>query len=157
MIFVGNIGWEYEEMIDKMELRPNVCTIGYQQHQDSLGFVLGADLLLLILTSDPREAQISPAKLYEYMAARKPILAVAPEGVTANLVRQMGLGCVVSAESPDEIAKAIMALYEKYSIGELMVSDDIDLEPFERRSLTNKLSKVFDSLIGQQESFEGRV
>ena len=150
LVFAGNVGKKYEELIDKIGLRSHVYTMGYLQHKDSLSFVFGADLLLLILNSDLRAAEILPAKLFEYMASRKPILAVVPEGAVANIVREMELGCVVSPDNPDEIAKTIRALYEKHSMGKLKVSKDVDLEPFERHFLTSKLAGVFHSLINRQ-------
>jgi glycosyltransferase involved in cell wall biosynthesis len=65
-----------------------------------------ADVLLLLLWNDPREVGVYTGKLFEYIGAGRPVLAVGVDsGVAPDLIRTRGLGVVAS--SPSEIAAAL--------------------------------------------------
>jgi len=70
-----------------------------------------ADALLLVLTSDPRpRSPVYPAKTFEYLASERPILALLPEGDTADLLRRAG-GCEILRPDDEEgIARALVDL-----------------------------------------------
>jgi glycosyltransferase involved in cell wall biosynthesis len=81
-------------------------------HADSLAQQQTADVLLLLLWSDPREVGVYTGKLFEYIGSGRPILAVGGEqGVAADLIRSRKLGVVAS--EPDAIAEALRAWLEE--------------------------------------------
>ncbi|MBO9391198.1 MAG: glycosyltransferase [Roseiflexus sp.] len=72
-------------------------------HQEALGLQRAADVLLLLLWNDPRERGVYTGKLFEYLGARRPILAIGPaDNVAAALIRERQAGIVSS--DPAEIA-----------------------------------------------------
>jgi glycosyltransferase involved in cell wall biosynthesis len=82
----------------------------YEPHAQVLSRMLGADLLLLTLGSQADETRVVPAKLYEYMAARRPVLAlVPPTGEAGKLVSLYKLGRVIHPDRPQEVAQALEA------------------------------------------------
>jgi glycosyltransferase involved in cell wall biosynthesis len=82
---------------------------GSVSYQESLQVQRDADVLLLLQWNDPAERRICPAKLFEYAAARRPVVAIAPrDGVVARLLRGSSMGVVAS--SPDEIALELRRL-----------------------------------------------
>jgi glycosyltransferase involved in cell wall biosynthesis len=74
--------------------------------RESLEVMCAADALLLVQPGHPLSV---PGKLYEYFAARKPILALA-EGETADLIRATRSGIVVSPPDERAIGDALVAL-----------------------------------------------
>ena len=73
--------------------------------------MLDASALLIL---QPVTTVSIPAKLYEYMAAGRPILALAePGGETAELVQQSGAGVAVLADDEQAIGQAIQALMRR--------------------------------------------
>ncbi len=75
-------------------------------YQESLLLQRQADVLLLLLWDDPRENGTIPGKLFEFVGAGRPVLAIGCiEGAAASLVRDRGLG--VTAAAPDAIAGAL--------------------------------------------------
>jgi glycosyltransferase involved in cell wall biosynthesis len=86
-------------------------------HIDSLAQQQMADVLLLLLWSDPREAGVYTGKLFEYIGSGRPILAVGgAQGVAAEMIRSRGLGVVAS--DPKAIADALRKwLAEKRATG----------------------------------------
>jgi glycosyltransferase involved in cell wall biosynthesis len=66
-------------------------------YKESLRMQTQADILLLLLWSDPTERGVYTGKLFEYIGARRPILTIgSPESVAAELVMQRQLGCVAN-------------------------------------------------------------
>jgi glycosyltransferase involved in cell wall biosynthesis len=92
--------WQVEDAIECLP------AFGYR---DSLGEMLSADGLLLLQASNCN-AQI-PAKFYEYLRARRPILALTdPRGDTSRSMHSAGLDTV----APLDDAGAIAALLRRF-------------------------------------------
>ncbi len=104
--------------------------------------------VLLLLASDDREGRLShPNKLFEYWGAGRPILAIAPPGDTARLVRESGAGIAVAPADVDGIAAALRQLIADHREGRLAYGVDRErLRPFERRELTRQLAALLDSI-----------
>lgn len=93
-------------------LRPMIRSYGLEHlvevhdpvsYKESLRMQTEADILLLLLWSDSTERGVYTGKLFEYMGARRPILAVGGvETVAADLIRKRGIG--VALQDPGEIA-----------------------------------------------------
>lgn len=96
--------------IDFIELCP---PIPYRQ---ALAEMLNVDALLVMQASNCN-AQI-PAKIYEYLRAGKPILALTdPVGDTAGVLRQARLNGIVRIDSAQEIALALPAFVRDWRSG----------------------------------------
>ncbi len=64
-----------------------------------------ADLLLLFAQEQPSQV---PQKLYEYLAARRPVVAFADEeGETAHMLREVGGQYLITGTQPAEIAEVL--------------------------------------------------
>lgn len=75
-------------------------------YQEALREMLRADALVVMQASNCN-AQV-PAKLYEYMRARRPILALTdPSGDTAKVVLRSGVRAVAPLDSADAMAQMI--------------------------------------------------
>jgi glycosyltransferase involved in cell wall biosynthesis len=67
------------------------CTVrnsDYCAHKHVLELMRRADGLCLLLSDVPGADRVAPGKLFEYLAAERPILAITPLGETADLVRE---------------------------------------------------------------------
>lgn len=79
--------------------------------KEILAIERAADVLLLCRWADPRDDGVIPGKLFEYIGARRPILAVgSTTGEAAEIVRAGPFGLVSNA--PMEIAEQLMAWME---------------------------------------------
>lgn len=82
-------------------------------HAESLRIMAESDVLVLAQQSEKYRLQI-PAKTYEYMALRKWILALTPQGSTANVVSKMPNGVVIAPGHTDELKAAILRFFESF-------------------------------------------
>jgi glycosyltransferase involved in cell wall biosynthesis len=118
----------------------------HMPHHQVLRELSQSAVLLLVVHSDEYVAQMCiPAKLFEYLATGRPILVISPPGSAAALVEESGAGAVLHPEDIEGIARAMVAFYRQYQRGELVRLDSPDmLRRFERRSLTESLSKLLE-------------
>ena len=90
---------------------------------------------------------MAPAKLYEYIGLRRPILALADEGAVTRVIRDGDFGLVVSPTNVDDIASALTRLYReretvvRASIGNPHVSR------FDARYQTGILAEILSGLV----------
>ncbi|MBC7617500.1 MAG: glycosyltransferase [Candidatus Saccharibacteria bacterium] len=96
---------------DFIEIRPAI------PYREALAEMMSVDALLVMQASNCN-AQI-PAKIYEYLRAGKPILALTdPAGDTAGVIRAAGLDSVVRLDSVDDIARLLPALIRNWRQGQ---------------------------------------
>ena len=88
---------------------------------ESVRAIQSASALLLL---QPGHGVAVPAKLYEYLAARRPILAIA-EGETADLIRASGAGVVAAADDEAAIVQALAQVQRLASGTPLVVPADL--------------------------------
>lgn len=88
-------------------------SIGYHE---SLRLQQQSDVLLLLIDGDPRQQGVFTGKLFEYLGARRPILALGPrENVAARLILDRRAGVVLS--DPHEIAQQLRRWLEQKRTG----------------------------------------
>jgi glycosyltransferase involved in cell wall biosynthesis len=105
--------------------------------------------LLLLPEAGGRGKTVPSGKIFEYLAAERPILAaVPPDGVAAQLVREAGAGIVVPPDDVDSISTALDGLVKRWRAGAL---DGSPLDPelrerLSRRTRTRELAELLESL-----------
>lgn len=125
----------------------------YVPHRDAIAAMQQADVLVLIKHVEPRFRGLIPGKLYEYMGAGRPILALVPDSEAADLVRGLGWGEVAPAEDPEAIAAALLRLLAHKRAGRLGTAYAMrDRGQFERRTQTAALARLLDTITSAREA-----
>jgi glycosyltransferase involved in cell wall biosynthesis len=147
--FVGRFGDEVRAMFRRPEVAPVVEERGYLPHGESIQELLGAHALLLVVDDVPGAREIVPGKVFEYIGARRPILALAPEGAVAGLIRETGAGTVLAGSDVDGTAEALAALYDEWvATGATRFPGDPGrAEAQSRRERTRELSRLFNEVV----------
>lgn len=107
--FVGQCRWFHGESIERyvegLGLGDTVRFTDPIPHEECLAMIREADLLLLFAQDQPLQV---PNKLYEYLGARKRILAFADrEGETAGMLRRLGGHFVVDRADTGTIDRTV--------------------------------------------------
>jgi glycosyltransferase involved in cell wall biosynthesis len=93
-------------------------------------------LLLLIPESGGRGRAVLSAKVFEYLAAERPILAAVPtDGAAAELIRETGTGLVVAPDDVDGLRAALARLEGDWRAGKL---NGTPLSPAARERLSRR-------------------
>lgn len=132
-----------------------VTTHGYLAHDETVALLRSADLLFLPMHDLPagRRATIVPGKTYEYLAARRPILAAVPDGDARDLLAHTPTATLCRPADVDAIAAAIRAGIERKERGAPLPDPPRRLlEQFERSRLSGRLAAVFDGVLGPVEA-----
>ncbi len=124
-----------------------VTTQGQVPYADALEQMVRADLLLLIHTPGYRVGV--PAKLYEYLGARRPILALAePDGDVAGVLRRSGvLHRIVPHHDPAAIQRALVELCREIRQGQPAVNDPAALLGFTRERMAERFAQCLDACV----------
>jgi len=137
----GVISPEVLESIKDHGLEPNLEQLEYMPHSGVVRMQRQTQVLLLIEINSEETRGILPGKLFEYLAAKRPVLAIGPEGWEAgDIIRETGAGAVFGYDSGDEILHLLKDWFERYEKGSLQV-DPAGIEKYSRRELTRKLAK----------------
>jgi len=118
-----------------------------RSHRDAVNSMLNASVLLLLV---PREGQyIHSGKLFEYLGASRPILALAPlDSEASQIIQAAKAGVVVPPDDQKAISDAVMQFYSEWKNGVLQVVPNPEIvASFDRRQLTHKLACLLDQLI----------
>lgn len=149
-ICVGAQSEENMRCVREFELEDCVEFTGYLSHRESVRWLLKAHALFLPLHALPsgRRSLIVPGKTYEYLAARRPVIAALPEGDARDLLAQSGLSYLAYPDNASEIADALEACHSDWEAGnvgraQLNLNEEW-LAAFERRKLTSKLAEFLD-------------
>lgn len=140
--FIGNFHDEHRQLIASMKLGDSVVVTGYLDHPRCVEQLLASDVLWMMLTNDRQ----SPGKLYEYLGARKPILACVPDGFIRQTIAEARAGVAVDPDDVDGIAKAIVQFYEQYEQERLPKPKEDVVSKYNRVDLTKELSVIFGFL-----------
>jgi glycosyltransferase involved in cell wall biosynthesis len=119
--FVGDFRSSDREWAESLGLGDRLQLAGYAPHAESLRLQRDSEaLLLLVPEADGRGRGVLSGKVFEYLAAGRPILAaVPPDGAAAELVRETGAGIVVAPDDVEGIAGALETLHRRFRNGGL--------------------------------------
>ncbi len=147
-VFVGRFGDEVRAMFRRSELKGTVEEIGHQPHAESVRYTLGAAALLLVVDDVAGSEGIVPGKVFEYLGARRPVMAVAPEGDVADLIRRTESGVVVDRNDVHGMAETLAAWVNEYQTtgGVRFTGREDEIERLSRRGRTELLARTFDEV-----------
>jgi glycosyltransferase involved in cell wall biosynthesis len=147
--FVGVPVDKFEPVIQEMGLSHIVRLTEPLPYKKSLEYVRNADILFLI--SGPGRGVLN-AKVFEYLAAFKPILGLTPPaGALADLLSHTNVAVVVDPDSPQDIAAGLMKLVEQVRTGQVPDPDREFVQQFSRHSQTRLLAECLGE--AEQERF----
>jgi glycosyltransferase involved in cell wall biosynthesis len=149
--FVGDFRPGDREFMESLGLADRVELIEYVPRRESLRLQRDSDaLLLLIPEAGGRGRGVLSGKVFEYLAAERPVLAVVPEdGAAAELIRKTGAGVVAGPEDVPAIRVALVALHAQWRDGTLAATP---LSPewrdkLSRASRVEELAELLESLV----------
>ena len=119
--FLGDFRPGDREAVHELGLDDRVELIPHVPRRESLRLQRESDVLLLLIPeAGGRGRGVLSGKVFEYIAAERPILAVVPpDGAAAELVRDANVGVVAAPEDIDAIRDALVDLHARWRDGKL--------------------------------------
>jgi len=138
------IGVVSEDVLDNMfghGLQPFIKQVDYLTHAEALKSQQRAQVLLLVEINSYETKGIIPGKLFEYMAAQRPILGIGPKNwEVSKIIEETESGRVFDYEARVMIKKQILEWFERYQSSNLHIHTK-NVEQYSRRELTRTLAK----------------
>ena len=150
LVIVGvPLGIDLDKLITKYKLQKCIDNLGYLPHLQAVQKLIESDLLLLTISDAPESKFITTGKLFEYLAAKKPILAIASRnGAAAEVINSTGAGEIIEPKEIEKIENKIIHFYQKYQKGEQEFNPDLEkISQFERKYLTSRLVSIFETIL----------
>ena len=144
--FIGDISEEVKVEILANKLDENTDFVGYVSHQEAIAYQNKSQVLLLLIPNVKNNKGILTGKLFEYLKAKRPILAIGPEkGDLATILQETNSGVIVNFDAEEKLKLEIVTLYQKYKEDKLTVNFN-NIEKYHRKELTKKLAFILKSL-----------
>ncbi len=144
--FAGAVSDEVKRSLTNFQLMENCRFLGYVSHSEALKLQHQSQILLLVEINSAETRAIIPGKLFEYLAAKRPIIAIGPkESDIEDVISETNSGSFFSYWSDDELKAEILQLYEQFKSGNLNIVSE-GIEKYSRKELTKTMASLIQNL-----------
>jgi len=148
--FVGDFRATDREWADSLGLGDRLELVDYLPRGESLRYQRDSEaLLLLVPDAGGRGKGVLSGKVFEYLAAGRPILAVVPpDGAAAELIRETGSGVVVPPDDVEAIGAALVGLHARFANGGLASVElaRADEDRLSRRARVEEMAALLEEI-----------
>lgn len=152
VVFVGPIQDFVEASVTNLGLDDTVHRTGRLTHHAAISYLRGANCLFFqnswnaSATKDQHEQHFVPGKLFEYLGARRPILAIVQAGSESErILSSTHQASLVAEPTAENMCKAVRACYERDAAASASLPPPVSLYQYDRRVLTKRLAALLDS------------
>jgi glycosyltransferase involved in cell wall biosynthesis len=143
---VGTIDKSVRDQLEKYGLNDYCTFFGYLDHTTSVQLMQRSQVLLLLVNNTPNAKGILTGKVFEYLAAQRPIIAIGPLGGDVdNLLKEAKAGVTANFSDYTDILTKLTWLWGEYEQGFPFLSD-IENAAYSRRNLTGRLVEILNNL-----------
>ncbi|OEY71978.1 glycosyltransferase family 4 protein [Salegentibacter salarius] len=142
----GTVSEEVVTSIKSAGLGDKLQLLGYLSHKQAIALQQISRLLLLIEINSQETRGIIPGKLFEYLMAKRPILAIGPQKWDVQqILEETGSGEYFQYSEKDKLKSLILSHYKRYKNGDgNFVRGDI--QQYHRKNLTGKLASLIKNV-----------
>jgi glycosyltransferase involved in cell wall biosynthesis len=142
VVFAGLLSTEEAALLESPELDGIVRCVGSLGRADVLRLQRSADALLVV-TEGAKRPSVATGKLFEYLAASRPILVLGEETEAGRIVRETQRGTATSADDPEQISAALRDLMQN---GRADLGGSELVEPYAWPHLAEEYAAVVDEV-----------
>lgn len=110
--FAGRLNARERRLLRPLAAAGTVRIYGQLPRENALWMQQNADLLLLLASAD--RPSVATGKLFEYMQAARPVLALAAGTFAADIIAETGTGWTIPPDDPQAIAAMLTAIMKQH-------------------------------------------
>lgn len=142
LTLVGHVSDDVMEFVKKYNLSDSLNNIGYLKHNESIRFQKKSQILLLLEIDSPQTEAIIPGKLFEYLATKRPIIAIGPKrSDVKSILLEAQAGTYFSYQDFTALKETILKHYNAFKSGDVMLNS-VNIDKYSRKNLTKTLSEL---------------
>ncbi len=144
--FAGVLSEDIKNSLDQFQLRSNCSFLGYVSHTEALRMQRESMLLLLVEINSDETRAIIPGKLFEYLVAKRPIIALGPKGSDINaIITETQSGSFFEYSDKSKLKAEIQKRYNEFKNNGIKLTSR-GIEKYSRRELTNEMAQLIINL-----------
>jgi glycosyltransferase involved in cell wall biosynthesis len=149
LVFAGRRTPHQEALIATLVSLPvTVVLHPYLDHSAAIALMRSADLLCATLTDAPGAARAITAKIFEYMACRRPILAIIPPGDLWDILEDYPAAERFVPSKKEAIASALRVRLAAWQPGSASPLVDWEGSRYDRREQARVLASLLSGCVG---------
>lgn len=134
--------------LTKLGLESNFQKTDYMPHSEVVKVMTQSPVLLLPLNNTPNNKGVLSGKLFEYLAAKRPIFGVGlTDGDAAAILKETNSGTMCGFNDYEGTRMAVLELYTKFKKGQLVVNSG-SIDKYSRKSCAQSYTVFLDSIQG---------
>jgi glycosyltransferase involved in cell wall biosynthesis len=139
---IGVVSDDVIESLRSYGLHNHMNITGYINHDEAIRYQMKSQILLLVEINSKDTKAIIPGKLFEYLIAETPILAIGPkDSDVQQIILTTNTGSYFTYDQKELLKVQILEWFKAYQDDSLKINA-IGLKPYSRRELTKKLSAL---------------
>jgi len=145
--FVGVLSAGIKQKIIDAGLKPYLHETGYLPHHEALGYLIKSSVLLLVNPVTKNEDMVIPGKLYEYLAAQKPIINITRHTAeTAAIIKRCSAGKTFERQEQKLLEDYLHLLIKKWMENKdlTLVGNEAMIAAYSRNHLAIELAQQLD-------------
>lgn len=143
---IGEVAAEVRKSIADHKLDKKTKYIQYVSHEKVMSYQKYTQILLLAVNNVPSAKGIITGKIFEYLQANRPVLAIgSTDGDLAEIIKNTNSGTVIDFHDKVTMKKTILFWYKKFKSGDLK-NNTIGIDQYHRKELTRQLYDVIKSI-----------
>lgn len=144
--FTGRVDESVQQLIRQFGLEDVVSYHDFVPHHEAVQLMCSADALLFAVPAVPDNERIITGKIFEYLAANRPILAFGPlSGDAAKLLHECGREPMCDFEDDVFAYTQLKSHYQNY-IQQTPIANNNAYQKFSRKNQAEVLVKVMNEL-----------
>lgn len=144
--FIGNHASTVIEKAKSISLSRNLELIPSVTHKESIMYLLKSTVLFLVIPKVKNDKGILTGKLFEYLAAGKPIICIGPaDGDAAEIIRECDAGKTFERNMEEKLTGYLEVLVNKWKSGAGLEIKNENYKKYSRKSQAAKLSEIIKS------------
>jgi glycosyltransferase involved in cell wall biosynthesis len=144
--FTGKTDAVVFESLKEHGLLGNSQKTDYMTHSEVVKVMVQSPILLLPLNNTPNNKGVLSGKLFEYLAAGRPIFGIGmPDGDAAVILHETGAGTICDFDDYEGTKETVLNLYEKYKTNQLFVNSS-SIEKYSRASCAQEFSVLLNEI-----------
>lgn len=142
----GKVDREVLQSMEDNGLKDNIIALGYCSHPRAVREQRAASVLLLPLRNDPQYRPILPGKLFEYLAARRPVLGIGQtDGAMARVIGEAHAGVTLDWADASALEAFLREAWKQHCSGGVPATAG-DIGPYSRRATAHALAQLLETL-----------